>query len=69
MITFLMQKGFEPQFFKEPDEELYFAQFPETPEVEKAIKEWKDENLQVQIHKYLNCYKDLRLTIRKMREV
>lgn len=69
MITFLMLKGYTPQFSKEENEELYFAQFPETPEVEKAINEWKNADLNVNIHKYLNYYKQLRLAIRKMREV
>lgn len=68
LITYLMSRGFEPKIYKENNEDLFYAVFEDSPAVKSAIGDWKQEDLQVEIHKYLNCYKSLRETIKQMRE-
>lgn len=68
LITFLMSRGFDPKIIREDGEDLYYAVFDDNTAFKSAIGEWKQEDLQVEIHKYLNCYKVLRETIKQMRE-
>lgn len=63
-----MSRGFEPKIYRENSEDLFYAVFDDDTAIKSAIGEWKQENLQVEIHKYLNCYKVLRETIKQMRE-
>lgn len=63
-----MTRGFEPKIYRKDGEDLFYAVFDDEPAIKSAIGDWKQENLQVEIHKYLNCYKLLRETIKQMRE-
>lgn len=46
---------------------LWYATFDITNDIEKAIGDWRDENLVVPIHQYLNKYRELRNEIDKKR--
>ena len=49
------------------NDRLWYATFDITNDIEKAIGDWRDENLVVPIHQYLNKYRELRNEIDKKR--
>lgn len=65
-IAYLMLLGFRPNMASD-NNKLWYATFDITNDIEKAIGDWRDENLVVPIHQYLNKYRELRNEIDKKR--
>ena len=47
---------------------VFYATFPEVRGVAYAIRDWKNNKCNVEIHTFLNEYKDLRERISKIRK-
>ena len=67
LIAYIKYKtGLEPKLEVERDNTAY-AIFPESQEVAKAIKDFKKDECLVNLHQFLNLYKELRIRINKLR--
>lgn len=65
-IAYLMLLGFTPKF-KSDNNKLWFAVFMNSPELQAALEDWKQEDLQLPIHDYLTIYKQLRDKLNELR--
>ena len=50
------------------DNGVFYAVFPESQGVGRAIREWKQIGCTVEIHQFLNVYGELRARIKEIRE-
>lgn len=67
LIAFISMKTNLIPEIKQDEYGLFYAIFPKTRGVAYAIKDWKKSKCQVEIHAFLNQYKELREIIKDMR--
>lgn len=65
-LAYLMLLGYCPTLTSD-NNRLWYGILDYTPDVQKAIEDWRNENLVVPIHQYLNSYKELRENINEKR--
>lgn len=65
-IAYLMLLGFHLKL-KSDNNKLWYGVIESNPEVVEAINKWKDPNLCIPIHDYLNMYRELRENINRKR--
>lgn len=67
LIAFIMMEtGLQPSI-NQDEKGMFYGVFPEIRGVAYAIKKWKSAKCEVEIHRFLNCYKELRDTIKEIR--
>lgn len=54
--------GMQPDVIKDSNG-LYYCVYPESQVVRDCLTDWKDADLKLTIHDYLNCYADIRKAI------
>ena len=66
----IMATGIEPQYAYDSTDEwkVYFV-FPETEDVEQAIKEYRATTTMVNLHMFLNCFNKLKENVKKLQRL
>lgn len=59
--------GLKPDIIQD-DEGLYYCVYPENEVIRDCLTEWKNADLQLTIHDYLNCYAEIRKAIAAKRK-
>ena len=65
IVYVILKTQIEPAFYME--ENVVYAVFPECRGVAYAIRDFKKEECEVELHKFLNIYRDIRDKIADMR--
>ena len=67
LVAFIIyETGIRPEWGQN-DRGIFYGIFPDNNAVNYAIQHWKSPEVLLEAHRFLNCYKEVREAIKKIR--